>query len=48
MQDGTSGHIQITAYRDNKREFTEPKYYFYPIPTAQVVLNTNLKQLYGW
>lgn len=48
LQDGTSGHIQITAYRDNKREFTEPKYYFYPIPTAQVVLNTNLKQLYGW
>lgn len=48
LQDGTSGHIQITGYRDNKREFIEPKYYFYPIPTAEVVINTNLKQMYGW
>ncbi len=48
LENGTSGHIQITGYRDNVREFIEPKYYFYPIPTSQVVLNDNLKQMYGW
>lgn len=48
LENGTSGHIQITGYRDNTREFIEPKYYFYPIPTSQVVLNPNLKQMYGW
>jgi len=48
LQNETSGHIQITGYRDNTREFIEPKYYFYPIPTSQVVLNKNLVQMYGW
>lgn len=48
LENGTSGHIRITSFRDTKREFKEPQYYFYPIPTTEVVLNDNLKQLYGW
>ncbi|MDL2282771.1 RagB/SusD family nutrient uptake outer membrane protein [Parabacteroides sp. OttesenSCG-928-G06] len=48
LENGTSGRISIVTFRDSKREFVEPKYYFYPIPTAQMVLNSNLKQLYGW
>lgn len=48
LENETSGHIQITAFRDADRKFTEPKYYFYPIPTSEMVLNSSLKQLYGW
>lgn len=48
LENGTSGHIRITSLRDTKREFKEPQYYFYPIPTTEMVLNENLKQMYGW
>lgn len=48
LESGTSGHIRITSFRDTKREFKEPQYYFYPIPTTEMVLNPNLKQMYGW
>ena len=48
LENGTSGHIQITAFRDSDRKFIEPKNYFYPIPTSEMVLNENLTQLYGW
>lgn len=48
LENGTSGHIRITSFRDTKREFKEPQSYFYPIPTTEMVLNTNLKQMYGW
>lgn len=30
------------------RNFIEPKYYYRPIPQQQVVLNPNLKQIFGW
>jgi hypothetical protein len=33
---------------DAERIFVEPKYYYTPIPKAQIVLNPNLKQPYGW
>lgn len=48
LENGTSGHIRITSFRDTKREFKEPQYYFYPIGTDEIVLNNNLKQMYGW
>ena len=48
LENGANGHIRITSFRDTKREFKEPQYYFYPIPTTEMVLNDNLKQLYGW
>jgi len=30
------------------RNFEEPKYYYRPIPQQQVLLNPNLKQIFGW
>jgi len=30
------------------RNFVEPQYYYRPIPEAEVVLNPNLKQIFGW
>jgi len=30
------------------RNFQEPKYYYRPIPQQQVILNPNLKQIFGW
>jgi hypothetical protein len=30
------------------RDFQEPKYYYRPIPQQQVLLNPNLKQIFGW
>jgi hypothetical protein len=30
------------------RDFQEPKYYYRPIPQQQVILNPNLKQIFGW
>lgn len=30
------------------RNFQEPKYYYRPIPQQQVLLNPNLKQVFGW
>ncbi|MDO3627524.1 RagB/SusD family nutrient uptake outer membrane protein [Mucilaginibacter sp. BT774] len=30
------------------RDFKEPKYYYRPIPQQQVLLNPNLKQIFGW
>lgn len=48
LENGTSGHIRMAGLRDNKREFIEPQFYFYPIPTSEMVLNDNLVQMYGW
>jgi hypothetical protein len=33
---------------DTERSFVEPTYYYTPIPTAQIVLNPELEQPYGW
>ncbi|PYF74121.1 RagB/SusD family nutrient uptake outer membrane protein [Pedobacter nutrimenti] len=30
------------------RNFVEPQYYYRPIPQSEVVLNPNLKQIFGW
>lgn len=48
LENGTSGHIMFTRDRDSKRVFIEPKYYYRPIPLSQIVLNANLKQIFGW
>jgi len=45
LKNGTSGTIQTIA--DNGI-FLEPKYYYRPIPQSQVLLNPNLKQIFGW
>ncbi|RZJ76561.1 MAG: RagB/SusD family nutrient uptake outer membrane protein [Flavobacterium sp.] len=45
LKNGTSGTVQTIA--DNGI-FVEPKYYYRPIPQSQVLLNPNLKQIFGW
>ncbi|HEY5748196.1 MAG TPA: RagB/SusD family nutrient uptake outer membrane protein, partial [Chryseolinea sp.] len=45
LSNGTSG----TCVTDPDRgEFAEPKYYYRPVPQPEVVLNPNLKQIFGW
>ncbi|SDL92723.1 Starch-binding associating with outer membrane [Catalinimonas alkaloidigena] len=45
LKNGTSGTVQVTADRGT---FVAPKYYYRPIPQAEVRLNPNLSQLFGW
>jgi hypothetical protein len=46
LENGSSGYIRNRD--DQGRRFEEPKYYYTPIPTSQMVLNPNLSQPYGW
>ncbi len=46
LQDGVNGGVMVTD--DRARTFMEPKYYYRPVPNTQVVLNPNLRQLFGW
>lgn len=44
----TSGRVMFVNDQKNPRSFVEPKYYYFPIPIEQTVLNPNLKQPEGW
>jgi len=46
LRNGTAGGTLVTEIIP--RQFIEPKYYYRPIPYQQVVLNPNLKQVFGW
>ncbi|WP_316843831.1 RagB/SusD family nutrient uptake outer membrane protein [Pedobacter psychrodurus] len=48
LSNGSSGNIMFTKDKTQKREFIAPKYYYFPIPLQQTVLNPNLKQSPGW
>jgi hypothetical protein len=48
LSNGTSGFVQFNKDKTQVRSFTDPKYYYAPIPLQQTVLNPALKQLYGW
>jgi hypothetical protein len=48
LENGTSGHIMVTADQMLGKEFKEPQYYYRPIPISQIVLNPDLKQPFGW
>lgn len=48
LKNGTSGNILFIRDRDQPRNFVEPKYYYRPIPQDQIILNKNLKQIFGW
>jgi hypothetical protein len=48
LTNGTSGHIAFNSDQTLGRKFEEPKYYYRPIPKAQLVLNPNLEQPFGW
>ncbi|MBE9586592.1 RagB/SusD family nutrient uptake outer membrane protein [Mucilaginibacter sp. JRF] len=45
LKNGTSGTIQTIA---DMGTFQEPKFYYRPVPANQVLLNPNLKQIFGW
>lgn len=46
LKDVNNGSNMVTE--SVVRNFEEPKYYYRPIPQQQVVLNPNLKQIFGW
>lgn len=46
LQDVSNGGNIVTE--SVKRNFIEPQYYYRPIPQNQIVLNPNLKQVFGW
>jgi len=45
LKNGNSGTVQTTVQNG---KFMEPKFYYRPVPQAQVQLNPNLKQIFGW
>ncbi len=48
LENGNSGHIMFKFEQKGIGTFIEPKYYYRPIPTSQMLLNKNLKQIFGW
>jgi hypothetical protein len=46
LKNGNNGGTLVTEI--TPRQFIEPKYYYRPVPYAQIVLNSNLKQIFGW
>ena len=48
LEKGKSGHVMFKLERGDFGTFVEPKYYYRPIPTSEILLNPNLKQLFGW
>ncbi|MBO9592788.1 MAG: RagB/SusD family nutrient uptake outer membrane protein [Niabella sp.] len=48
LSNGTSGRIQFAKDVAQPRNFVDPKYYYFPIPVSQTVLNKNLTQPTGW
>jgi len=45
LSNGNSGHV-LTV--NDRGTFMEPKYYYRPVPAAQVALNPNLTQIFDW
>lgn len=49
LDNGESGRIMFVDDKTSRpRSFDESKYYYFPIPIEQTVLNPNLKQPTGW
>ncbi len=48
LSGNTSGRILFERDKEQPRQFVEPKYYYFPIPLQQTVLNENLTQPSGW
>jgi len=46
LQNGNSGGRIVTS--NAVRTFKDPQYYTRPIPQTQMLLNPNLKQIFGW
>jgi starch-binding outer membrane protein, SusD/RagB family len=45
LENNTSGTIEVIA---NMGTFNDPKHYYRPIPQQHVVVNPQLKQIFGW
>ncbi|QTD37295.1 RagB/SusD family nutrient uptake outer membrane protein [Polaribacter batillariae] len=48
LEFGKSGHIMFKLEQTSIGTFVEPKYYYRPIPTNEVLVNPELKQIFGW
>lgn len=48
LSEGTSGHVMSTSDITGVREFIQPKYYYYPLPQTQRILNPNLEETIFW
>ncbi|WP_290795180.1 RagB/SusD family nutrient uptake outer membrane protein [Flavihumibacter sp. UBA7668] len=48
LENTDSGAILFGKDRQQPRSFIEPKYYYFPIPQEQTILNKNLTQPAGW
>lgn len=48
LENGKSGHIMFKIERSGLGTFKEPQYYYRPVPSSEVLLNPNLKQIFGW
>lgn len=48
LENTDSGAILFGKDRQQPRNFIEPKYYYFPIPQEQTILNKNLTQPAGW
>lgn len=48
LENGNFGHIMFKFEQKGIGTFIEPKYYYRPIPTSELLLNKNLKQIFGW
>ncbi|PWJ57669.1 putative outer membrane starch-binding protein [Dyadobacter jejuensis] len=46
LKNGAQGGTTVTE--TTPRTFQEPKFYYRPVPQQQVILNPNLKQIFGW
>jgi len=48
LEYGKAGHIMLKLEQGDLGTFIEPKYYYRPIPTSEILLNPSLEQLFGW
>ena len=48
LEYGKSGYIMFKLEQGDIGTFIEPKYYYRPIPTSEILLNPELVQLFGW
>ncbi|WP_316833566.1 RagB/SusD family nutrient uptake outer membrane protein [Pedobacter nutrimenti] len=48
LSEGTKGFVMFPQDISSPRSFIEPKYYYFPIPLQQIVLNPKLTQPTGW
>ena len=48
LEFGDHGHVMFKGEKTGLGTFIEPKYYYRPVPTSQIILNSNLKQIFDW